>query len=40
MLFLVLSLFDYFSLGGGKHTLAFKAFLIFAAVEPLSLCLY
>lgn len=37
---LILSLFDYLSLGGGKHTLAFKAFLIFAAAEPLSLCLY
>lgn len=37
---LILSLFDYLSLGGGKHALAFKAFLIFAAAEPLRLCLY
>lgn len=40
LLFLMLSLSDYFSLGGGKHKPAFKAVLIFAAVEPLSLCLY
>lgn len=40
LLFLILSLSDYFSLGGGKHTPAFKAFLIFAAAEPLRFCLY
>lgn len=35
---LILSLFDYLSLGGGKHALAFKAFLIFCscrAIKPL-----
>lgn len=40
MLFVILSLFDYFSLHSGKHTEAFKAFLILAAAEPLNLCLY